>query len=151
MKKSILLAAIIGLFLTLACVTVNVYFPAAEVQQAADKIVEEVHGTEPSSTAPESTSEQSAIRRMFRRIAPFGSVAYAEADINVSTPNIRALKASLGRVGGAHLASAVPDRGLVCPHDPTWAVSGDLDGGEQRVCPGRFVALAPGFYVSSGG
>lgn len=96
MKKSIMAAIITAVLLTIACVTVNVYFPAAEVQQAAGQIVGEVYGQQPASTAPEATSEQSMLRRTWRElVSPFGSEAYAQADINISTPNIRALRASL--------------------------------------------------------
>jgi hypothetical protein len=35
-----------------ACVTVNLYFPAAEVQKAADKIVEDVRQSAGSASGP---------------------------------------------------------------------------------------------------
>ncbi len=38
---SISLLALIGLMLS-ACVTINIYFPAAAAEKAADKIIEEV-------------------------------------------------------------------------------------------------------------
>lgn len=98
MRKSVQVAVITTLFLTLACVTVNVYFPAAEVQHAADKIVEEVQGKQPSSTAPaapEAAQKGSMLRRMLDGISPLGGIAYAQVDINISTPNIRALKESM--------------------------------------------------------
>jgi uncharacterized protein YdbL (DUF1318 family) len=80
-------------FLISACVTVNIYFPAAAVERAADQIVKETWGSpgqpakkeEPQSMAPK------ADRAM--AILSFASQAYAqEADINVSNPAIRALK-----------------------------------------------------------
>ena len=92
MKKPILIAAISALLLTLACVTVNVYFPAAEVQSAADKIVGEVRGTQPPITEPEEAPKESMLRRSLRALTLFESEAYAQADINITTPNIRALK-----------------------------------------------------------
>ncbi len=96
MKKSIMVAVFTAVLLTIACVTVNVYFPAAEVQQAADKIVGDVYGKQPAPAAPEDTTEQSMLRRMWRElVSPFANEAYAQADINISTPNIRALRASL--------------------------------------------------------
>ncbi|RJP75285.1 MAG: DUF1318 domain-containing protein [Candidatus Abyssobacteria bacterium SURF_17] len=93
MKKSILLATVLALLFTLACVTVNVYFPAAEVQRAADKIVEEVQGTQP--TTSEAPSDESMLRRSWNAIALFQNEAYAQPDINITTPNIRALKAKM--------------------------------------------------------
>lgn len=92
MKKSIVVATLGLLFFALACVTVNVYFPAAEVQQAADKIVDEVHGEEVSTEDLQSTLRENPMRRLFREVALFEGQAYAQADINVTTPNIRALK-----------------------------------------------------------
>ena len=95
MRRSIMVTTFAALLLTLACVTVNVYFPAAEVQQAADRIVEEVHGVQPSSSQPGTEPKQSMLRRTLRGMALFESKAYAQADIEVSTPNIRALKNSI--------------------------------------------------------
>lgn len=89
MRKPIFMATIAVLLLTLACVTVNVYFPAAEMQDAADKIEDEVRGKQSSSTESELPME-SMLRRMLRNMA-FESEAYAQIDINVTTPNIRAL------------------------------------------------------------
>jgi len=92
MKKPILIAIVTALLFTLACVTVNVYFPAAEVQSAADKIVGEVRGSQSSATGDEAGAKESMLRRSLRMIIPFERCAYAQADINITTPNIRALK-----------------------------------------------------------
>lgn len=94
MKRTLMAVAFIALLLTFACVTVNVYFPAAEVQQAADRIVGEVHGQNSPQDSTQ-TDEQSLLWRQLRSISFFQQEAYAEADINVSTPNIRALKDSI--------------------------------------------------------
>jgi len=77
-----------------ACVTVNIYFPAAAVERAAEQIVKETWGGpgEPAKAPPKPQS--------YNRLAPmrtvsvkFVSEAHAqEADINVSNPAIRALK-----------------------------------------------------------
>ncbi len=79
-----------------ACVTVNLYFPTAEVQQAADQIVQEVHeGGKP----PSSDGGTSFLHRAERVLAWMGPAeARAEerrADLEVSTPAIRALKQRL--------------------------------------------------------
>lgn len=95
MKKPILVAAFSALLMALACVTVNVYFPAAELQEAADKIVEEVHGKQSRSMDSEDVSLQSLLRRMYREIVFLEGTAYAQINIDVTTPTIRALKASM--------------------------------------------------------
>jgi len=93
-------------FLTLfvsACVTVNIYFPAAAVERAADQIVKETWGgsPEPAKTAPQ---PQSSDRRAPARIVSLAWMSEAqaqEADINVSNPAIRALKDSIKQRSGA--------------------------------------------------
>lgn len=76
--------------LILSCVTINIYFPADEVRDAADRIVDEVWG-EGETNKPGATTEkpQSLLRLLTV------SEAVAAQDINVSTPEIRAIKASM--------------------------------------------------------
>lgn len=83
--------------LLVSCVTVNIYFPAAAIQKAADQIVDDVR------KAPEQKPEQkqgpgserkSDLDRV--RVVRLGlSEAHAAVDVNVSTPAIRGLKASM--------------------------------------------------------
>ncbi len=83
-------------FIVSACVTVNIYFPAAAVERAADQIVKETWG-EPGKSAP-APAPQSHNRFSPRLLAAlsFVSAAHAqEADINVSNPAIRAIKDSI--------------------------------------------------------
>jgi uncharacterized protein YdbL (DUF1318 family) len=90
-RATFLLAFFIG-----ACVTVNIYFPAAAVERAADQIVKETWG-EPSKPAPP-LAPQSQQRFSPWRLASLSLVSEAhaqEADINVSNPAIRAIKDSI--------------------------------------------------------
>jgi len=93
----------VTLILTLvACVTINIYFPAAAAEKAADKVIDEVWGTQP----PESTPTPEAGPRSSRD-SESGTVlvwllelavpaAHAgDADINVSTPAIKKIEASM--------------------------------------------------------
>jgi uncharacterized protein YdbL (DUF1318 family) len=78
-----------------ACVTVNIYFPAAAVERAADQIVKETWGgaADAPKPAPQPQSNNPATQKI-----SFGLVSTAhaqEADINVSNPAIRALKDSI--------------------------------------------------------
>lgn len=88
---------IICLVLLAACVTVNIYFPAAEVQKAADKIVGDVTGdTKPPAPAkPGDSSSLLGSLRMIARMCLVPGSAYAQVNIDVSTPAIRALKESM--------------------------------------------------------
>ncbi len=86
-----------------ACVTVNIYFPAAAVERAADQIVKETWGGAKKPAKPE-PKPQTENRLGPLRVASliFVSEALAqEADINVSNPAIRALKDSIKRRSSA--------------------------------------------------
>ena len=86
-----------GLILFIAaCVTVNIYFPAAAVQKAADEIVGDVRNIEKKDE--QKPEEKQKINKLFKepkRLSWGPSVAYAQIDIEVSTPAIRALKDSM--------------------------------------------------------
>jgi uncharacterized protein YdbL (DUF1318 family) len=91
-KKSFLLLAF---FLT-ACVTVNIYFPAAAVQRAADNIVEETWGGPGKAAPKKAPGDKSSIAgRIFASISLTSEASAQEADITVSNPAIRALKDSI--------------------------------------------------------
>ncbi len=90
-----------------ACVTINVYFPAAAVEQAADKVINEVTGggkTAPSpgganmprGEQPLGMSEMPllALDRVLSALIP-AAQAQAEADIDIKSPEIRAVTASM--------------------------------------------------------
>jgi uncharacterized protein YdbL (DUF1318 family) len=87
--------AILLAFLTNACVTVNIYFPAAAVERAADEIVKETWGSRTESAPKE--QPRSLLSPAWKIIpVSFVDEAFAqEADINVSNPAIRALKDSI--------------------------------------------------------
>lgn len=96
-----------------ACVTVNIYFPAAAVERAADQIVKETWGSGPTEPVKKGQPQSrifkpDAATVMFR----FVNEAHAqEADINVSNPAIRALKDSIKN--RSELLKPYMDRGNV--------------------------------------
>ena len=90
-----------------ACVTINVYFPAAAVEQAADKVINEVTGggkaapppggaTMPRSGQPLGMSDLPllALEQVLNTIVP-AAQAQAEANIDITSPEIRAVTASM--------------------------------------------------------
>jgi uncharacterized protein YdbL (DUF1318 family) len=89
----------VALFLASACVTVNIYFPAAAVERAADQIVKETWGGpgEPGKTAPQPQSRYFDLPTAIANLSFVGAAHAQEADINVSNPAIRALKDSIKR------------------------------------------------------
>jgi uncharacterized protein YdbL (DUF1318 family) len=121
MKRAIGVAGLTG-FLAFAllagCVTVNVYFPAAEAQKAADKIIDAVTGSAgaPGPQAPQSKPDTApaaqppsaernapagprsvllaATGRMLELLVPVAA-AQEHANLDISTPQIRAIIASM--------------------------------------------------------
>ena len=89
-----------------ACVTINVYFPAAQAEKAADRIISDVWGTQP---APREGEPQGRLHRHEWGPEAAGAVrlaslsvldflvprAEAQADFDIETPEIRALTASM--------------------------------------------------------
>ncbi len=98
--KALKLASIILSFLfLLSCLTINIYFPEAEVQKTADEIVKEIRKSE--EEKKEEKKNVSNTGGAERILADQGSsfslvsTAYAQEEVEVSTPKIRALKQSL--------------------------------------------------------
>ena len=85
-----------------ACVTINVYFPAAEAKEAAKDFVEKVNGDDaiPADTTPAKTPG-GGMANLLRRIDPLSLVgigsAYAQEqpDINMKTPAIQAIQSRM--------------------------------------------------------
>lgn len=104
-KLSIPFAAL----LATACVTINVYFPAAAAQQAADRVIDEVWGRQgqpaapaavpetPPATAPEPTPlsrlEGTAVA-LLESLVPAARAA-EEPNIDISSPEIKRLTESM--------------------------------------------------------
>jgi uncharacterized protein YdbL (DUF1318 family) len=89
-----------------ACVTINVYFPAAAAEKAADQIIDTVTNrsrgaTPPPAATPPATyvaPEQPSLFAMAadRMLTVLIPAAHAQtADLDVSTPEVRALTASM--------------------------------------------------------
>jgi uncharacterized protein len=95
LKRTLFLA----MFFYSACVTVNIYFPAAAVERAADQIVKETWGSpaEADKTIPAPQSRRSTTSAPKLSWALIRAAHAQEADINVSNPAIRALKDSIKR------------------------------------------------------
>ena len=79
-----------------ACVTVNIYFPAAAIQKAADEIVSDVRGTpNKDEQTPQKSDKQSFILEELRGFSIGPKEANAQINIDVSTPAIRNLRQAL--------------------------------------------------------
>jgi len=96
MKKQIAkyLALPLLAFIVISCavITVNVYFPTEAIEDAAEKIIDEIQGEDDSLSKTDNSDQQS----FFQRTVPFNffgnSTVYAdEIDLNLTTPAIRKL------------------------------------------------------------
>lgn len=83
--------AILLLLVAVSCVTINIYFPAEEVRDAADKIVNEVWGERRQAPEPPPADGKGSFLPW-----QFGPAnVYAAQDIDITTPQIRAIKAEM--------------------------------------------------------
>ena len=82
-----------------SCVTINIYFPAAAVEKAAEQIVDEIrsnNGNQPEQPMPEkSPVDEKGGQQGFRIDFVRSADAAQKLDINVSTSTIRGLKKSM--------------------------------------------------------
>lgn len=106
MIKKILGYPLMALALT-ACVTINIYFPAAAAEEAARTIVRDVLNSEQSEPAPspQAGDKQSQMMQENPLLVVFGLVLErlvpeaqaAQADIDINTSAIKAIRASMQR------------------------------------------------------
>lgn len=116
-----------------ACVTINVYFPEAAAQDAADRFIEEVIGPE---LEPEAAPENTRLQR--RQNAPgedsmaqrliVGIVnlvippAHAQVNIDINTPEIRAIQARMAQRFSQTLATHFSSGAIGLTNDARVAV-----------------------------
>ncbi len=94
--------------LVTACVTINVYFPAAEAKEAARQFVEKVIGEDPQPSTPVEDDEGGpsamlepvSLRQLASRVdlyalAGIGSAHAQSPDITIKTPAIQAIQARM--------------------------------------------------------
>lgn len=83
----------LGTLLLAACVTINVYFPAAEAQEAAREFVEKVIGDEGMPSSPPSEAKSDDSSGGFALLSFLISDAHAQsADITIKTPAIQTIQ-----------------------------------------------------------
>ena len=95
LKSPLLLA--LGAFVLAACVTINVYFPAAEAQEAAAEFVDKVIGDDQKKEEPAPAKPpQASLQPRFNLMSFLISDAQAqEVDITIRTPAIQAIQARM--------------------------------------------------------
>jgi uncharacterized protein YdbL (DUF1318 family) len=85
-----------------ACVTINVYFPAAAAEKAADRIIEDVWGSDAQKSNDDRRSSLRSVEPQSVLLAAAGAVldfliptAHAQADLNIASPVVKQLTASM--------------------------------------------------------
>jgi uncharacterized protein YdbL (DUF1318 family) len=93
-RKLFWIACIGALVFAVACVTINIYFPAAKVESVAGEIVKDVRGQKTDEKQkPAKDGKSSLFLRTLLALAP--NTVWAEEATTVSNPTIRALKDKL--------------------------------------------------------
>lgn len=97
MRKWISPLLVSGLLVLTACVTINVYFPAAEAKQAAEEFVDKVIGEPQAKPDPVQKPPQASLRPRFELMSVFINSAQAAegVDITIRTPAIQAIQARM--------------------------------------------------------
>lgn len=94
--RTISLSLLTSAMLATACVTINVYFPAAAAEKAADRIIDDVWhqpGDKPAAPAPQSSlPARVAVALLDFIIAPAQA---QQPNIDVSSPEVQRIKASM--------------------------------------------------------
>ncbi len=91
-----------GLIILAACVTINIYFPAAEAREAAEKIVDDILGEEAKQPAPATNDQSMRLMSVEPRYAfnllefliPAAEAA-AQPKFDADSPEVRQLQASM--------------------------------------------------------
>ncbi|TAN07934.1 MAG: DUF1318 domain-containing protein [Rhodanobacteraceae bacterium] len=106
MRKS-MFALATALLLLAGCVTINVYFPAAAAQKAADQVIGNIMGPDtgsanpaPASSAPPAsssnpTSQHQPLAMLLDAVIPAASAAEPQMDLDIKTPQIQAIEARM--------------------------------------------------------
>ncbi|AKS41722.1 YdbL family protein [Wenzhouxiangella marina] len=105
MTRFVSLLAIASVLTLAACVTINVYFPEAAAERAADRFIQDVLGESAGAPeAPDASPPPSASRFRFSDL--FIASAWAQApNINIDTPQIQAIKQRMAQRQSSQLGA----------------------------------------------
>jgi uncharacterized protein YdbL (DUF1318 family) len=101
MRRLLPLKIVLTSLIAVACVTINVYFPAAAADKAADQFINDVTGGSKATTPPQSNVREqpdyllAAVGDLMYALVPAAHAQDAEAALNVSSPAVSRIKASM--------------------------------------------------------
>lgn len=105
--KAFKIMFVTALLVLTACVTINIYFPAVEAQEAAEKIVDEILGDEIQRQAPGKDDQSMELRRLepgyAMNLLDFlipTAAAEGMVKFDADTPTVRKLQASMKKRHG---------------------------------------------------
>ena len=98
--------SLIGALMLTACVTINIYFPAAAAEKVADQIIKDIQDNTPQKPQTEDKNLQPKSENADFKVSAFKmideviavaivSAQAAEADLSIDSPEIRQLTASM--------------------------------------------------------
>lgn len=79
-----------------ACVTINVYFPAAAAEKAAAEFIDEVIGAERERNEAQPDAQAPRGGGLGMLLSPIGT-AHAQADLEIESPQVRAIQARMAQ------------------------------------------------------
>lgn len=120
-------------FMLVSCVTINIYFPAAAAEKAADRIIEDIWGKEKTTEPKQNDNEQQQSQHDLGATQTYFIAALnwlvtpaaAEADLSISSPAIQKLQQTMkGRHNALkpfydNGAIGLTEDGLLTMHDAT--------------------------------
>ena len=85
-------AVVLAIISILACVTINIYFPAEKVESVAGEIVQDIRGIPPGNNKQETQKDKNSSLGHSAVFASLVATAWAQDVTTVSNPTIRTLK-----------------------------------------------------------
>ena len=87
--------SLLGIFVLVACVTININFPAAQATDIADKIVNDIYKTKPKQTKSSDSSDRWTSKPLLIVALDWVSSPAHAVDIDASSPEVRRIQAQL--------------------------------------------------------
>src|SRR5690349_12679084 len=121
MRRIVRSIVLLSFAIVAACVTINVYFPAAAAEKAAGELIEQVIGPDAAPPPPSERKGASNTLDLRRLFAPVAS-ATAQANLEIESPAVKAIQARMAERFRAALEPAFASGALGFTKDGQVAV-----------------------------
>lgn len=95
MRKVFRSFVVLALFVVGACVTINVYFPAAAAEKAAGEFIEQVIGPDAATPPPSGEKKGASLAPDLLRLISPVATAQAQANLEIESPAVRTIQARM--------------------------------------------------------